>query len=146
MRKRPSARLLVLDRENRVLLFQFIFHEGALACQVYWATPGGALERGESFLDAARRELQEETGLAAAISGQVHQRTTTFPTPAGDYVEADERYFLVRVASTKVDESGQNPMEARYMKNYRWWSLEELAVTTETVFPELIEAQTSSGA
>lgn len=150
MRKRPAARLLALDPENRVLLFHFVFHEGALAGQKYWATPGGALEHGESFANAAKRELLEETGISAPIGEQVLQKKTTFPTPTGEYVEADERYFLVRAVDNKVDESGQSPSEAHYMKNHRWWSLEELATTSDTVFPNglvaIIEALVSSEA
>ena len=150
MRKRPSARLLVLDPKNRVLLFHFVFQEGALVGKKYWATPGGALEQGESFIDAAKRELREETGISAPIGGQVLQRTATFPMPDGECVEADERYFLVRAADDHVDERGQGPLERHYMKNYRWWSLEDLAATSETVFPDglaaLLEAQLSSEA
>ncbi len=41
MRKRPSARLLVLDPQERVLLFRFRFDTGPLAGTAYWATPGG---------------------------------------------------------------------------------------------------------
>lgn len=29
----------------------------------YWAVPGGSIEKGESILEAAYREVQEETGL-----------------------------------------------------------------------------------
>src|ERR1700693_6499389 len=56
MRRRPSSRLLIIDRNNRVLLFRFTFKRGPLAGQNYWATPGGALEAGESFTDAATRQ------------------------------------------------------------------------------------------
>ena len=63
MRRRPSSRLLVIDRDNCVLLFRFAFNRGQLAGQNYWATPGGALEAGENFADAGRRELFEETGI-----------------------------------------------------------------------------------
>src|SRR5690348_760268 len=55
MRERPSARLLVLDPLDRVLLFKFEHKKGALAGQSFWATPGGGLDPGESYSQAARR-------------------------------------------------------------------------------------------
>ena len=78
MRNRPSARLLVLDQEGRVLLFQFVFDDGPLAGTRYWATPGGALEPGEGYPEAARRELLEETGIAADVGDEVAQRDVVF--------------------------------------------------------------------
>ena len=41
MRRRPSSRLLVIDRNKRVLLFRFVFERGPLA--------------GENILGDARR-------------------------------------------------------------------------------------------
>jgi 8-oxo-dGTP diphosphatase len=57
MRRRPSATLLLLDEENRVLLFRFVYKNGALAGRDYWATPEGGLEGGETFEEGAKREL-----------------------------------------------------------------------------------------
>ena len=67
MRARPSARLILLDPQDRVLLFLFHHREGPLAGSRFWATPGGSLEPSETYAQAAHRELFEETGIEAEM-------------------------------------------------------------------------------
>ncbi|NUR90796.1 MAG: NUDIX domain-containing protein [Nonomuraea sp.] len=57
---RPAARVICLDRDGRVLLMQWHDH---VSGQTFWEPPGGGIDPGETPLEAARRELQEETGL-----------------------------------------------------------------------------------
>lgn len=52
----PAAGVAIFDRAGRLLLARHV-HDGL------WATPGGGVEPGESPLDAAVREVREETGL-----------------------------------------------------------------------------------
>jgi 8-oxo-dGTP diphosphatase len=74
--ERRVAVVLVVDREGRILMQ----HRDAAAkvSPNQWALPGGRIEAGEDPLDAARRELREETGLA--ISGLTHFWTGTRPS------------------------------------------------------------------
>jgi 8-oxo-dGTP diphosphatase len=141
MRRRPSSRLLVIDRNNRVLLFRFAFKHGPLAGQAYWATPGGALEEGESFADAALRELFEETGiLRDAVGPEVAEREFVFQLHDGEYVMAEERFFLVRVDDQSLSRDHWSAVEIEVMTDHRWWSVQELKSTSEAVFPEKLVA------
>ena len=139
MRRRPSSRLLVIDRNDRVLLFRFVFKRGPLAGQTYWATPGGALEAQESFADAARRELFEETGVLRDAMGQhVAEREFVLQLQDGEYVMAEERFYVVRVADQSLSKQHWTALEIEVMTDHRWWSVTELTCTTETVFPETL--------
>src|ERR687884_2325724 len=62
---RPTARLLVIDPRDRLLLLRV--HEPAFEIPILWFTPGGGLDPGETYEQAARRELWEETGIIAPL-------------------------------------------------------------------------------
>jgi 8-oxo-dGTP pyrophosphatase MutT (NUDIX family) len=138
LRARPSARLLVVDPAGRVLLFRFAFASGPLAGRVFWATPGGALEPGESFAQGACRELFEETGLSIADPGpEIARREFVMRAPEGDEVQAEERYFLVRVDEARdLVRTGWTELEREIMTEHRWWTPAELAAPPEQVYPE----------
>ena len=141
MQRRPSSRLLVVNGPRQVLLFRFEHKNGPLAGQAYWATPGGALEQGESYEDAARRELYEEVGLEVEHPGaQIAQRTAVFALPSGETVEADERYFVVEVDQHVVSDVNWTPFEREVMVVHHWWGKAELESTTEQVWPENLVA------
>lgn len=137
MRRRPSARLLVLDPAGRLLLFRFVHKTGALAGREYWATPGGAVEDGETFARAAVRELEEETGIRRDDVGpEVGRREFVLQLSDGERVLADERFFLVQASNDALSRDGWTVDEAGVMAEHRWWSAQELAQTTDTVWPE----------
>ena len=129
---RPAARLLVVDGDRRVLMFRFTPENAP----PFWVTPGGACEPGETYSDAARRELHEETGLDLDPGPEVAQRTCEFTTIEGQHVWSDERYFLVRVAEPVISVAGHTELEKRVMTEYCWWTLDALRETRQTLFPE----------
>lgn len=129
---RPAARILLLDGAGRVLLFRFDPDDRP----PFWCTPCGAVDPGESYADAARRELLEECGIACDPGPEIARRQVEFTTIEGVAVSADERYFCVRTQRTEIDTGGHTPLEQRVMTQWRWFSPAALALHDEPYFPE----------
>lgn len=136
LRVRRAARLLVLDLDDRLLLFRFTFS----GRRPFWATVGGECDPHEDWHEAARRELFEETGMIADPGPIVAERGNRFVTAEGEPVMADERYFRVRLPAFELDISGHTELERRIMQEHRWFSRAELASWHEPIFPpEVLE-------
>jgi 8-oxo-dGTP pyrophosphatase MutT (NUDIX family) len=144
LRLRRAARLIVLDPEGRALMFRY----DVPGRDPFWVTAGGECEPDESFEDAARRELLEETGITADPGAQIARMTPEFITVQGEPVQADERFFFIRVAEAAIDTSRHTETEIALMTRHRWFTLDELENWPEAVFPanlaDMIRSQTAT--
>lgn len=131
---RRAGRVVLLDEDDHVLLLAGRDPDDP-AAPGWWFTPGGGAEAGEDVADAARRELEEETGLRLGGLGPVvHERRTAFSFGGVAY-DQHEVFFLARTTRFEPDASLQTPEERRVLTGHRWWGLDELAATSDTVYP-----------
>ena len=80
---RNSAYVLLRDDDDRILLCRN--SAAIVGFEGWWTMPGGKVEWGEHPVDAARRELEEETGLTADIGELVGIFSRVYPrTPERD--------------------------------------------------------------
>jgi ADP-ribose pyrophosphatase YjhB (NUDIX family) len=113
---------LVEDGEGRLLLAR-------RAVEPYlglWDCPGGFLEEGEHPLDGLRRELAEETGLAAGPARFVGIWMDVYGD-APEAVATLNLYWAVRV-------EGGEPVAADDVAELRWFTAETLPGSDQLAF------------
>lgn len=133
---RRAGRVLLVDAHRRLLLFRG-GDPAAPELGTWWFTPGGGLDDGETHAQGAARELLEETGLDLApesLGDSVLDRDVEFSFDGRLFAQS-EQFFLARVEAHEVDTAGFSPLEVEAVFEHRWWTLDDLAATDETIYP-----------
>jgi 8-oxo-dGTP pyrophosphatase MutT (NUDIX family) len=133
--ERRAARVLLLA-DRSVLLIQGL-DPGRPADGRWWLTPGGGVDGSESLEAAAVREVLEETGFRL----EPHQLGPAVATRVADF-EFDRRqfrqteyFFATEVPVFTPRNDGWEEVERRALLDQRWWTVDELRATNETVYP-----------
>jgi 8-oxo-dGTP pyrophosphatase MutT (NUDIX family) len=135
--RRRSARVVLLDRDQRVLLLKFFFDPTDAGRGHGWVTPGGGVDAGEPLQEAAARELREEVGFV--VRPELLGRPVAYSTGYADVGWARgtfrDDFFFYRVDAHHVDTTGMEALERLHHAGHRWWRLDELTDSTEIIYP-----------
>jgi 8-oxo-dGTP pyrophosphatase MutT (NUDIX family) len=135
--ERSCVRVVLRDRAGRILMFR-----AELASRTaghWWELPGGGIEPGESYQQAAVREIREETGLDISpvqVSQPRWRRTATW-TARGIRRLQHEVIVAVQLDedAPAVTASGQTAEELEEYVDARWWDVADLVASTERFYP-----------
>jgi 8-oxo-dGTP pyrophosphatase MutT (NUDIX family) len=131
MKQRITARIVLLNHKNEILLLKRIRASGS-----FWFLPGGAIENNETLLLAAQRELYEEIGIKEA----------NFTTPHSWYSESvvdfhgeptlfKEHLFLAPVMPDFIINSVHADEKEREAQ-LQWWDLRRFLDSGERFHPQ----------
>jgi 8-oxo-dGTP pyrophosphatase MutT (NUDIX family) len=139
--RRQAARVILFGPDGRVLMLRasdpVARHRGH-----WWEIPGGGIDPGETSTDAARRELREEAGVTDAEIGPcVFTQHARF-TFAGMRFDQHERIHVAwtSTASDRWDPHGLESLEAMAFHGQAWWTVDDVATTTERLLPPGLRA------
>jgi len=136
--ERHAVRVVVRDSGGRILLLRTRDVTEPEQGE-WWELPGGGIDAGESYLDAALRELKEETGIAARPDqvGPPHwRRTATFRYRQGRRLQ-HEVVVVVDLdgPGPAVDEAERLDYEKEDYTDFHWWPVAEIAAHRGRFYP-----------
>ena len=132
--RRTSRIVLVSPRETFLLMKTQAPDSSGFS---RWITPGGGVDPGESHLDAAHRELFEETGRTFPIHPEpVWRYEFDVSWDQASHNRGYAEYFVAR-ADDEFEPSSEfwTPEEHIDVTASKWWTVSDLRATTDPYEP-----------
>ena len=140
MIERPSARLILLDPQDRLFLFNVhdpqVFDPANPFFDPFWVMIGGMVDPGEDYRagrGARGRRGNEAAGDRHASLG-LDARAPVMSWRGKDVLHR-ERFFLARTDRSEIDTSGLDEKERSWTLGHRWWTADEIAASAERFEP-----------
>ena len=128
---RDGVGIVVLNKDNKVFVAKRIDNP-----KNFWQMPQGGVDKGENFLSAAYRELEEETSIKSVKLIKEIDKITTYLLPKnllgviwkGKYKGQKQKWFLMRFLGSD-NEININTNKPEFLE----WKWIDLDMITEVV-------------
>ena len=124
---RNGVGILVLNKNNKVFVAKRIDNP-----KKYWQMPQGGIDKGESYLDAAYRELKEETSIQSVSLIKEIEDYITYDLPdhllgiiwRGKFKGQKQKWFIMRFYG-KDNEININTKKAEFL-DWKWVDINQI--------------------
>ena len=140
-----SIRILLINQENKLLLMcaddpKTTSKDGAYHGR-FWFLIGGKIEADEGLMEAAVRELKEETGLDA--------NNVTFGPKvwfgefemvlSGTMTRLKQQFVVAHTKKSETTLDYLTPDEQKVVEKIAWFSLDDIKCSKEVVYPVVLQ-------
>lgn len=128
-----GVRVVLQDEEGRILMVRQHHEDRDL-----WMVPGGGIEEGENSIDAAVREVKEETGLDVEITGVAWHIEEVSPERGQRFVN----YMIGRIVGGELVLGGDPELaeDRQVLREVRFLSREEIG-SLPHVYPKFFNEE-----
>ncbi len=124
---RNGVGIVVLNKQNKVFVAKRIDNP-----KNFWQMPQGGIDKGENFLKAAYRELEEETSIKSVELIKELDETITYLLPEhllgiiwkGKYKGQKQKWFLMRFTGDE-DEININTENPEFL-DWKWIDIDQI--------------------
>tara|TARA_Y100001960_G_scaffold117095_1_gene125421 strand:- start:76 stop:561 length:486 start_codon:yes stop_codon:yes gene_type:complete len=124
---RNGVGILVLNKNNKVFVAKRIDNP-----KNYWQMPQGGIDKGENYLEAAYRELKEETSIQSVSLIKEIEDYISYDLPnhllgiiwRGKFKGQKQKWFIMRFYG-KDSEININTKKAEFL-NWKWVDLDQI--------------------
>lgn len=141
---RNSAKILLINQHNELLLMcaddPNIRNKYGIYNGKFWFTIGGAIESNETVMDAAIRELKEETGLnhwdvkfgPEVWCGEFELLISNKP------VRLNQKFIVAHTSKNEITLNHLTQNELTYIKDIAWFSMEKIINCPDIIYPVVL--------
>lgn len=127
---RRSSRIILMNDDNRIWMLRIDD-----SARPRWILPGGGVEAGEEWINAAARELWEECGIENVEIGPMVATRERVHNSKGKSYYSQERHFLVHAGSLEPQNTNMTEHERNHYSRGQWLSADEIRQSNEVVYP-----------